>query len=111
MSPTRSAGFAHQMHQARAAYFKADWQTAFYYLENAHVLGQPSTRRHTLSHWWMLKVAIKRHDLSEVLGQTMRILASLLFSRLWVPVGNTGGANVSAVKPMPIRPELNQYLE
>ena len=33
-------------------------------------------------------------------------MAALLFSRLWVPLGNTGGANVSAFKPMAISEDL-----
>jgi len=29
----------------------------------------------------------------------------------WVPIGNTGGANVSALKPMPIPADLAEYFE
>jgi hypothetical protein len=38
-------------------------------------------------------------------------LAAALFSRLWVPVGNTGGANVSAFRPMPVPEDLQRLLE
>lgn len=30
------------------------------------------------------------------------MMASILFSRIWVPEGNRGGADVSPVRPMPI---------
>jgi Protein of unknown function (DUF3703) len=38
------------------------------------------------------------------------MFAALIFSKLWVPLGNTGGANVSALKPMPIPDDLKQVL-
>ena len=45
----------------------------------------------------------------EVVGQAVRIVAAALFSRIWVPIGNTGRANVSALRPMPV-PEDLRYL-
>jgi hypothetical protein len=33
-----------------------------------------------------------------------------LFSRIWVPAGNTGGANVSALRRMPVPPDLERIL-
>jgi hypothetical protein len=59
----------------------------------------------------MLAVGWQRRDGREVFGQLTRIVAAALFSRLWVPVGNTGGANVSAVKPMPVPPDLQAILD
>jgi hypothetical protein len=38
-------------------------------------------------------------------------VAAALFSRLWVPVGNTGGANVSAARPMPVPSDLQAILD
>jgi hypothetical protein len=40
-----------------------------------------------------------------------RIAAAAVFSRLWVPVGNTGGANVSAMRPMPVPSDLQAILD
>ncbi|GAB3018808.1 DUF3703 domain-containing protein [Bowmanella dokdonensis] len=111
MTPARREGFEKQWQQMLEAFAQQNWQTAFYHLENAHVLGQPSTRLHVRSHWWMLKVAWCQGNSREVVGQWLRITAALLFSRIWVPVGNTGGANVSAIKPMPVRDELKVYLQ
>lgn len=82
---------------------------AFYHFENAHILGQKHLYRHTASHFWLLFWAIRNQSIKETLGQIFRILASVLFTLIWVPTGNTGGANVSAVQPMPIRKELQKY--
>jgi hypothetical protein len=34
-----------------------------------------------------------------------------VFSRIWVPVGNTGRANVRALKAMPVPDDLRSVLE
>ena len=39
------------------------------------------------------------------------IMAALLFSKIWVPLGNSGRARVSAFAPMPISPELQRLLQ
>ncbi|MCY1385078.1 hypothetical protein D9M69_734140 [compost metagenome] len=58
----------------------------------------------------MLLAGWQQGDLREVLGQALRIPAALLFSRIWVPPGNTGRARVSAFKPMPVSEELRRLL-
>lgn len=79
----------------------------FAYLERAHVLGQASTREHVRVHWRMLLWAWRQRDAREFLGQLIRLsgAATKTFIGL-VPMGNTGGANVSAVTPLPVDPEL-----
>ena len=58
------------------------------------------------------KVGWLRRDRREgIAGQLSRIVAAALFSRIWVPDGNTGGANVSALKRMPIPEDLKSFLE
>ena len=57
-------------------------------------------------HGLMLVAGWHRSDWREVAGQVPRMLASLLFSRLWVPRGNTGRARVSAFRPMPVPDDL-----
>jgi hypothetical protein len=59
----------------------------------------------------MLQVGWLRKDMREIAGQCVRMVAALLFSKIWVPIGNTGGANVSALKPMPIPEDLRQLLD
>ncbi len=84
-----------------------DPQNGFTHLERAHVLGQASTREHVRVHWRMLRWAWRHRDAREFAGQLLRIVgaATKTFIGL-VPAGNTGGANVSAVRPMPLDPEL-----
>ena len=86
-----------------------NYTASFYHLENAHILGQKHLFRHTISHLWMLIWGIKSKSIKEVIGQLVRILASLLFTLIWVPKGNTGGTNISPIKPIPIRKELKKY--
>lgn len=82
---------------------RGDNHKAFIALENAHVLGQHSTVLHVKSHLKMLQWAISQNDLKEALGQVLRIIgaATKTFVGL-VPSGNTGGANVSPFKAMPL---------
>lgn len=95
-----------EMATAKQHFSEQHYDQAFNHLELAHILGQRSTRGHCISHYWMLKVGLKRRDKKEIMGQLLRIFAALMFSRIWVPVGNTGGADVSPIKPMPIPPQL-----
>jgi hypothetical protein len=91
--------------ELRAA--EADAGQAFAHLERAHVLGQASTREHVRVHWRMLVWALEHRDAREFLGQVYRLAgaASKTFMG-WVPAGNTGGANVNPLQPMPVDPEL-----
>jgi hypothetical protein len=91
--------------ELRAA--QLDTAHEFAHLERAHVLGQASTREHVRVHWHMLRWSWRHRDAREFAGQALRIVgaATKTFIGL-VPAGNTGGANVSAVRPMPLDPEL-----
>ncbi|MBY5993919.1 DUF3703 domain-containing protein [Ferrimonas balearica] len=111
ISVRQRQAFAAQMARAKAFYQDGVWDQAFYHLENAHVLGQRSIRRHALSHWWMLKVGWRQRRWGEVASQLPRLMASLVVSRVWVPPGNTGGSNVSPFQAMPLRKELRQDME
>jgi hypothetical protein len=89
-----------------------DPEHAFAHLERAHVLGQASTREHVRVHWRMLLWAWRQRDGREFFGQIPRLIgaATKTFIGL-VPTGNTGGSNVSPVRPMPIDPELAAIIE
>lgn len=102
--------FDHQLKLGKIALKKNDLKTSFYHFENAHILGQKHIIRHTISHYWMLLLGIKSKNRKEIIGQVIRIIASLLFTCIWVPLGNTGGSNISPIKIMPIRKELKKYL-
>ncbi|MDU9408690.1 DUF3703 domain-containing protein [Pseudomonas sp. zfem001] len=99
--------FAKAQHELRARHSAA----ALVWLERAHILTQRRPWLHARSHWLMLQAGWQQGDMREVLGQMPRILAALLFSRIWVPIGNTGRARVSAFQPMPMSEELRRLLE
>ena len=109
MNIEQKRAYTLQMQHAEKEYRNGNFGNCFYYLERAHILGQRKTRMHLATHWWMLKVAIRTLNGKEIFGQLTRIVASLLFSRIWVPLGNTGGANVSPLKRMPIPKEFEKY--
>lgn len=100
-----------EMYNAIHFYNKNDLNTAFYHLERAHILGQSYIIPHTKSHWWMLKIAAKKDDFRGIFGQLTRIFASILFSKIWVPLGNTGGTNVNPLKPMSVPADLKEILD
>ena len=111
MSPALRAAFDNEMQLAADATREGELATAFHHLERAHILGQRHTVPHLRSHVAMLRIGWRRRDARELAGQLTRMLAAALFSRLWVPVGNTGGANVSALAPMPIPEDLRALLD
>jgi len=86
-------------------------EVAFHHLERAHILSQRHTSEHVQVHWLMLRLGASVGAWREVIGQSTRIVAAAVFSRIWVPIGNTGRANVSAMRPMPIPDDLRSVLE
>ena len=102
--------FETEMTAATGLYAAGDFPSAFLHLERAHILGQSYNLAHARTHWWMFKVGWKRRDLVELSGQLPRILGALLLSRIWVPIGNTGGARVPPFQPMPIPEDLQRIL-
>lgn len=105
------AAYRTELAAADAASIAADFDAAFHHLERAHILGQRRTRAHVKAHWLMLRLGASVGDWREVAGQALRIVAAALFSRIWVPLGNTGRARVGAMKPMPLPGDLRQLLE
>ncbi|MDH4301265.1 MAG: DUF3703 domain-containing protein [Nitrospira sp.] len=111
MHPQLQQAYDAEMMVAATQYRAGDLDQAFSHLERAHILGQSFPIAHAQAHWWMLKVGLKRRDLIEVCGQIPRIIGALLFSNIWVPVGNTGGARVPPFRSMPISEDLRSLLE
>jgi len=88
-----------------------DLDKAFLHLERAHILGQKFVWAHFHTHVLMLYIAFLRKDYNEVLGQILRIPLGVLGSGIGiVPVGNSGGANVSLFRKMDIPADLESYL-
>lgn len=105
----RKTAFYTALQLGKIALNKRNFTMAFYHFENAHILGQRHVYRHTLSHFWMLLYGFRVKNYREIFGQLLRILAAILITIFWVPKGNTGGANISPVQPLPIRKELQKY--
>ena len=102
----------HELSEAEALMAREKPQEAFVHLENAHVLGQKSTRWHVLAHVRMLQWAVRNRDLREFLGQLLRIIGAATKTAIGlVPTGNTGGSNVSPFRPMPLNDEHKTILE
>jgi hypothetical protein len=83
----------------------------WHHLERAHILSQPMAVPHLRTHVAMLAAGLRRHDRREVVGQLLRLVVAgpgSLSGRY--PVGNTGGADVSALQPMPIPEDLRSVL-
>lgn len=92
-------------------YKNKDYSMSFNHLERYHILSQAFYIPHVNSHWWMFKVGLKRLDVREIFGQIIRMIGSAGSLIGKYPVGNTGGANVSPFKPMPIPEDLKPYLD
>jgi len=99
------------MRKARDLYEMENYTQSYFHLERAHILGQRYYIPHVRSHYWMYKVAIKLSDVRETIGQLARIIMSVGSLLGTVPLGNTGRARISPVKPMPIPEDLQAYFE
>ena len=96
---------------ARTARQRSDIGEEWRHLERAHVLSQPMAVAHVRTHVAMLGYGLRHRDGREVVGQLIRLVVAA--PGTWTgryPVGNTGGANVSALKPMPIPDDLQAVL-
>ena len=104
--------FDAELDAARDARNCGDIAAEWAHLERAHILSQPMAGPHLLAHRRMCGAAWRRRDGREIVGQLLRLLLAVpgtLSGRY--PVGNTGGADVSAFKPMPIPDDLTALLE
>ncbi|MDO5505701.1 MAG: DUF3703 domain-containing protein [Pseudoxanthomonas suwonensis] len=103
--------FEAEMAMARTCNANGRADHAFHHLERAHVIGQRNVGAHVRAHVGMLRIGWQRRDGHEILGQLLRIPAALTKTLLWVPRGNTGGANVNAFRPMPIPADLQHLVD
>ena len=105
------SAYVAELASASKARANGDVEGAFQHLGRAHIVSQRLTWQHVHVHWLMLKLGASIGDWREIRGQLSRIVAAAVFSRIWVPVGNTGRANVSALKPMPMPEDLRILIE
>lgn len=112
MNPMQRDAFEQEVALARTLIRQEKLDEAFVHLERAHVLGQERVLPHALSHWLMLRIAVRRREPLAALGQAARIVLGSLGSAVGsVPTGNTGGSNISMFKRMPIAPDLLRIME
>ena len=98
--------------EAHAAKRRGDVDDEWRHLERAHVLSQPMAGRHVRTHVAMLGYGLRRRDRREIIGQLVRLVVAA--PGTWTgryPVGNTGGANVNALEPMPVPDDLKAVLD
>lgn len=101
-----------ELARAALAEDRGDPERAFSHLERAHILGQPSTREHVRVHWAMLRWGLSQRRPREVSGQVFRIIGAATMTAIGlVPIGNTGGSNISAFKQLPVPPDLKELIE
>ena len=111
MNTITKTAFLKEMALAETCWKQGQLEPAFAHLERAHILGQREFLPHVHTHLWMLRIGWARRDGREIGGQLFRLLLiplGHLTGRL--PLGNTGGADVSAFKPMPIADDLAAIL-
>jgi Protein of unknown function (DUF3703) len=105
------AAWAAELDAARAARSNGDTSVEWTHLERAHILSQPMAGPHARTHVAMLTAALRRRDGHELAGQLFRIVVAAPGSVTGkYPVGNTGGADVSAFAPMTIPDDLQPLL-
>lgn len=80
-------------------------------LQAAHVAGQTRLEPHFKVHFLMLALAWETGDWMEISGQLFRIaLVPLGHLTGRLPLGNSGKADISAFKSMPIDPALSALI-
>ena len=101
-----------ELAQARQMRVAKNYSAEFHHLERAHIIGQASTIEHVRVHALMFAWALRQRKASEVMGQILRIIGAATKTIFGlVPIGNTGGSNVSPFKPMPIPTDLKKILD
>ena len=87
-------------------------ERAFKHLERAHVLGQTFVGLHSKAHWLMLRLELRRRRFGAAFGQAVRLILGVIGSAVGVvPVGNTGGTDISMFRRLPIAPELQEIID
>ena len=101
-----------ELDAANQAEARGEAELAFRHLERAHVLGQAATVLHMRVHWRMFLWATRQRKPAEVAGQFWRLLGAALVTGIgWLPEGNTGGANVSGLRRIPIPDDLQRVID
>ena len=112
MNTVLRAAFDKEIALAKELASRGHLEQCFGHLERAHVMGQAVVALHAKTHWLMFKVEIRRRRTAAAFGQALRIVLGAIGSALGrVPVGNTGGTNISMFRRLPITPELQSIID
>jgi hypothetical protein len=112
MNSIQYAAFEIEIALAKNLIAEGELVASFPHLERAHIIGQAFVVPHVTSHWLMLRVEFRRRRAVATLGQVARIVLGLLGSAVGiVPVGNTGGTDVSMFKRMAVAPDLQNIID
>jgi hypothetical protein len=112
MNSRRQQAFDREVALGRELLAAGDLEHAFAHLERAHVIGQTFVAAHAKSHWLMLRLEVRRGRVGASLGQAVRLVLGIIGSAVGVvPIGNTGGTDISMFKRLPIAPELQEIID
>lgn len=112
MHPDLRRAYQDEMAAARHCYHAGSEAAAMVHLERAHILGQRHVAPHVATHYWMLKIGLRRRAPRQVAGQLLRIVLGALGSALGiVPIGNTGGTDIGMFRRLPLDPALRRLLD
>jgi Protein of unknown function (DUF3703) len=105
------AAWQAERHAATTARRTGDATVEWRHLERAHILSQPLAGLHLRTHGAMLAASVRCRDGREMAGQLLRLILAVPGSVSGrYPVGNTGGADVSAFSPMAVPDDLRPLL-
>lgn len=104
--------FKEELQIAQNHFENQRFEACWHHLERGHILGQSYPIEHSIAHYEMLKFGVKTKNAREILGQIPRLIFGGVKSFVGdVPIGNTGGANVSGGLPMEIPADLKAILD
>ena len=105
------AAWSAEQAAARDARATGEATVEWAHLERAHIVSQPLVLAHVRTHLAMLGYGWRHRDRREITGQLARlVVAGPGTAMRRYPLGNSGGANVSAIAPMPIPDDLAAVL-
>lgn len=100
-----------ELDASTAARATGDLAREWHHLERAHILGQRWPMEHNAVHWRMLTFGFRTKNTREIIGQLPRLVFGGVKSFVGtVPIGNTGGADIPALKTLPLPEDLGKLL-
>lgn len=112
MNARQRLAFNEEIASSKEFMLAGDPERAFRHLERAHVIGQIFVGAHAKTHWLMLTLEIRRGRMTAAFGQAVRLVLGMIGSAVGVvPIGNTGGTDISMFKRLPIAPDLQGIID